>query len=261
MLTNQAASGVAGRLVELIRWIAVRGIAAAVAGILVLGVGGRLVMLASRLLHPDALRKLTENGNRIGEFTVDGTVGLVIFGGLLGGVAAGGIWVLVKQWMPASPWVVGLGATAVGGFNLVQAENPDFVVLGDPRLDLVMLLGLIFAFGVVLALVDRRLEGRLPEVRTVASAVGYTLLVGFGAPIAVVGLGSFTSAFCFCARPPIWTGVFIWLTGLVTVVWWVMRLRGADEPPPGLRMAGSIFLALAAIAGTIYLTVDIFEIL
>ncbi|MEA1902973.1 MAG: hypothetical protein U9N56_05540 [Actinomycetota bacterium] len=83
-----------------VRWVAVRGLASAVAGLLVLGVGGRLVMLASRLLHPDAAGRITENGARIGEFTVEGTIELILFGGLLSGVFAGVIWVLVKEWIP-----------------------------------------------------------------------------------------------------------------------------------------------------------------
>ena len=82
------------RLARLIRWVAVRGITSALAGVLVLGVGGRLVMLASRLLHPDAVGRITESENRIGEFTRDGTTGLVLLGGLFGGLIAGVIWVL-----------------------------------------------------------------------------------------------------------------------------------------------------------------------
>jgi hypothetical protein len=52
-------------LIGRIRWIAVGGLAGVVSGVLVLGLGGRLVMLASRLLHPDTAGRLTENGNRI----------------------------------------------------------------------------------------------------------------------------------------------------------------------------------------------------
>ncbi len=39
-----------------------------------------MVMLASRLIHPDAVGRITENGNRIGEFTLEGTIGLILFG-------------------------------------------------------------------------------------------------------------------------------------------------------------------------------------
>ena len=39
------------------------------------------------------------------------------------------------------------GAVAIGGGPLVEADNTDFAILGYPRADLVLLLGLIFVFG------------------------------------------------------------------------------------------------------------------
>lgn len=130
------------RLAWRIRWVAVRGIASAFAGVLVLGVGGRLVMLASRFLHPDAIGRTTDNGNRIGEFTVEGTVARILFGGLLSGLVAGVIWALVKEWIPPNPALVGFGVIAIGGFQLIEADNPDFVILEGPGPDLALLVGL-----------------------------------------------------------------------------------------------------------------------
>ncbi len=62
---------------------------------------------------------------------------------------------------------------------MVEADNTDFAILGDPRADLVLLLGLIFVFGVVLFWLDRR----LPEVGGTTSIVVYSLLVAVGVPL------------------------------------------------------------------------------
>jgi hypothetical protein len=242
--------------------VAVRGLASVIAGLVVLGVGGRLVMLASRLIHPDAVGRFTENGNRIGEFTVDGTIELIVFGGLGSGVAAGVVWVLVKEWIPRYPVPVGLGSVAIGGFLLVEADNTDFAILGDPRVDLVLLLGLIFVFGVVLFWLDRWLDRRLPEVGGTTSIVVYSLLVAVGVPFLVPVFGSFfSSEFCFCENPPIWTGIFLASTSIATIWWWKLSLRGWNTPPATLRTIGTTSIALTVTAGSIYLAREVLAIL
>jgi hypothetical protein len=244
------------------RWIAVRGLAAVITGTVVLGVGGRLVMLASRLLHPEAVGRATENGNRIGEFTVGGTIGLIVFGGLLSGVFAGVVWAVVREWIPMRSAVVGLGTTAIGGFVLISAENRDFVILGDPRLDLVLLLGLIFGFGAALVPIDNWLEARLPPGSNTAALVTYSLVVALGVPFLIPVFGNFFSEdFCFCNDPPFWTGVFLAMTTLVTLYWWIQHLRGADMPSKQTRTIGSTLVALTVIAGGLYLFGEIVAII
>src|SRR3954447_22001368 len=85
-----AASGIAGVLREIARG----GIAGAIAGSAVGGLGGRLVMRAVAMLHPDSVGAFTENGNRIGDITLGGTVFLLVFG-LIFGVLGGVLWVVV----------------------------------------------------------------------------------------------------------------------------------------------------------------------
>lgn len=218
-------------------------------------------MFASRLLHPDAAGRITENGNRIGQFTVGGTVALIIFGGLLSGLAAAVVWIVVKQWIPNQPLVVGLGAVAIGGFNVVEAGNPDFIIVGDPAVDIALLLGLVFLFGVSLTYIDRWLEGRLPAAESVTAIVIYTLLLGLGAIFVIPGLGMFTPFFCPCESAPIWTGIFIWITALITGTWWVLDIRGENVPPRVLGIIGSTSVALAAIAGGMHLMGQVIRIL
>lgn len=262
MTVTGQAEGLGVRLVGLVRSVALGGLAGAIAGVVVLGVGGRFVMFVSRLLHPEALGRITENGNRIGEFTVDGTIELIVFGGLLSGLLAGVVWVLVREWIPKKAALVGLGAVAIGGSFLIQGNNRDFFILQDPRLDLVLLLGLLFLFGVVLYWVDGLLDEKMPDQPQTFGIVVYSLMVAIAAPLIIPTFASmFSKDFCFCSNPPIWTGVFLTATSLSTIVWWVQHLRGVDTPSRTLNMIGTTSLALTAIAGAVDLTTEITRIL
>ena len=262
MTVTGQAEGLGVRLVGLVRSVALGGLAGAIAGVVVLGVGGRFVMFASRLLHPEALGRITENGNRIGEFTVEGTIELIVFGGLLSGLLAGVVWVLVREWIPKKAALVGLGAVAIGGSFLIQGNNRDFFILQDPRLDLVLLLGLLFLFGVVLYWVDGLLDEKMADHPQTFGIVAYSLMIAIAAPLIVPTFGSlFTQEFCFCSKPPIWTGVFLTATSVATVTWWVQHLRGADTPSRALNTIGTTSLALTALAGAVDLTTEITHIL
>ena len=127
------ARGARRALTETFRDVSVGGIASLVSGIVVLGLGGRLVMFLSRVLHLEAIGRFTENGNEVGVFTVDGTLGLLIFGGITGGLAAAPVWVAMKPWIPKRWAIVGIGAVSIGGFQLVASDNPDFDILQGPR--------------------------------------------------------------------------------------------------------------------------------
>ena len=87
-------------LADIFRGILGVALAAAIAGTLVLGLGGRLVMRLAAALNPGATGRSTENGNVIGDITINGTVALVLFGGLLAGLAASVVWVAVAPWIP-----------------------------------------------------------------------------------------------------------------------------------------------------------------
>jgi len=265
-LTPDRVTGLRGPLVRRVRWLAVRGLAAVATGIVVLGIGGRLVMLGSRLLHAGAIGRVTENGDKIGEFTVEGTFVLIVTGGVLGGAVAAVVWVIVWQWIPRHPVVVGLGAVALGGFNLIDADNRDFVILRDafPGLapDLALLVGLVFVFGASLVWVDRWLDARLPEGTGTVSIIVYSLIVVVGVPFLIPTIASFVSTeFCFCDNPPVATGFFIVITAIATAWWWVLNLRGSRTPPRTLTMVGTASVALAVIAGTIHLIGEIASIL
>lgn len=255
-------AGARRAVTEILRDVSVGGIASLVSGIVILGFGGRLVMFFSRILHPEAIGRLTENGNEIGVFTVDGTLGLLIFGGIAGGLAAAPVWVGMKPWIPQRWAVVGVGTVAIGGFQLVASDNPDFVILEGPAVDLVMLLALVFVFGVVVYLLDRFLDDRLPRGDRAGSVVFYALVTVIGILFAPLGLVlQFTPGFADRAYAPIWTAVFVCATALVTLWWWVDRARGKTEPTPLQHRLGSGFAAGAVLVGLLHLTFEIIRIL
>ena len=133
------------------------GLTGAIVGLVAMGIGGRLVMRLAALLVPEATGAFTENGNRIGTITQDGTAFLIL-GGLIVGLLAGTIWVVISPWIPGR----GLGravltmpiAVAIGAAGLVDGSNPDFFILRhDPRV-VASLIGLVAFTGFLFAVVD-----------------------------------------------------------------------------------------------------------
>jgi hypothetical protein len=138
----------------------------------------------------------------------------------------------------------------------------DFVILVDPRADLVLLLGLLFVFGVVLYWFDRWLDRRLPSNGGTGSTVGYSVIAALGAPFLIPTSGNFfTREFCFCESPPIWTGVFLVMAAVATIVWWVLDFGGVTSPALALGWLGLISVAGAAVAGGLLLAGQLIAIL
>ena len=84
-----------------------------VAGLVIAGLGSRLVMRILALADSSAVGSFTESGNQVGDVTVGGTLGLVVFVGIPIGVLAGLIVFAVRRWLPSGqPWR-GLACSAV----------------------------------------------------------------------------------------------------------------------------------------------------
>ena len=106
-LSTVSAAGVNDRIrrvVEVVREVAIGGLAGMLGGILVVGFGGRIFMRIVAAIDPTSIGLLTSNGNRIGDVTLDGTAVFVVFVGLFFGAAAAVLWVIVSPWIrePAS---------------------------------------------------------------------------------------------------------------------------------------------------------------
>ena len=174
---------------EVLRDIARGGIAGIIVGIFVAGLGGRLVMRLATILHEDTVGRVTENGEVIGRDHVQRDDGADHFGGLGHGLMAGDIWVIVRP-------VAARAAAAAGPSSRARSRSRS----GHPpsssertrtssswpttRVVVAMLVGLVFAVGFSIALVDGWLDRRLPQaVRGVGVATTAYLVDHVARPV------------------------------------------------------------------------------
>lgn len=138
-----------------LREVGVAATAGGLAGVFVGGIGGRVAMRVSGAMSDPSMvgGALTSNGNVLGEITVAGTVVLVIFSGLIPGIAAGLVFAAVRPWLrPFGRWagvVFGLALLAALGPLLLDPLNIDFRKFGSPQLNVPMFASLFPLFGIV----------------------------------------------------------------------------------------------------------------
>ncbi len=236
---------------EILREITRGGVAGLIAGVLVAGVGGRIVMRLAALLVPEAAGRFTENGNRIGDITLGGTFALILFIGLFVGVVGGTVWVTVRPWLPESAGLRALIsipiAIALGTKGLVDGANPDFSVLGGSTVVVASLVTLVALFGPILVLAETWLDARLPHAGKDDRGVigGYTVVTLLGL---VIGLMAVVQAYLGPEdlRP---AGLALLVVGVATLASWRSRVVGRPLPswiPPVARLA----IVIAVIAGS-----------
>jgi hypothetical protein len=146
-------------------------------GILLAGAGGRLAMrLLAATAGDGAQGRITEAEEVVGEITVGGTIGFVVFTALFFGVATGGLFLLIRRWLPGGR----LGGLAFGGVLLVVAasrveplrrDNPDFDIVGPGWVSVVVFGALVVAHGMSVAAIAGRYSRTLPLVSRRRSAV------------------------------------------------------------------------------------------
>jgi hypothetical protein len=134
----------------------VSSLAGLIAGVLVGGLLGRVVMRISGFTAGPALVGVTtENGNRVGDITVAGTLALVVSVGLASGAIGGVLYALSEPWLrPLRPWhglAYGLALLAAAGFTTLDPANFDFTRFGVPALNVAMFAALFVIFGVLTA--------------------------------------------------------------------------------------------------------------
>jgi hypothetical protein len=240
---------------EVLRDIARGGLSGVVAGTLVGGLGGRLVMRVAALLHPDAVGAFTENGNRIGDITPGGTLFLVLFG-LISCAIAGAVWVIVSPWIPGQTRIRALLAAgvaiAIGTPLLIIGRNPDFVILEHDPAVVALLVALVGLVGLSIALLDSWLDRRLPHAVTgrkgpvavyaIVTLMGAVLVVPF---VLLIFLTSDEYDL------PLRAGYALVVVGLCTAVWWGLRIRGRVRAPRGLVIAARGALLVAVFLGVL----------
>jgi hypothetical protein len=237
---------------EILREIVRGGLAGLLVGVLLGGVGGRIVMRAAALLVPEAAGLPTENGNAIGAITLTGSLALIVFIGLFVGVIAGSLWVVIAPWMPAATAPRALLsipiAIALGTLALIEDRNRDFVLLQHDPLVIALLVVLVGLHGPALVGAERLLERRLPHPRPrdlgLVGAYGAVAILGtFLTIILVVPLYLFTDMTV--------AGLGVFVVGLATLASWRLRTRGDRTPGRWLTLVARSGLTGATIAGLV----------
>lgn len=252
------------RFAGVLREVARGGLAGLLAGMLVGGIGGRVVMMVVALLNRDSFGRFTENGEAIGEFTIGGTLALLLFGGLGAGMAAGVLWVIISPWVPWSGgrrWLVAMPiAIALGAFTLVESTNRDFLIVGPTWFVLVLLFGLVGLAGAATALFDEWLERRLPRVGPSAkpALVRYGVIAVLGIPGLLLTVGAFFDEEFATGPTPMGVGPVLLVIGLATVVLWTRRVvLGRAVPPRPLVLGARIGVFAAVVLGALHLAAEI----
>ena len=154
-------------LMSLGRHVGLAVLAGIVAGVVVGGVGGRIAMRVTGFVSGQAvLGVTTSNGNRVGDITVGGTIGVLLVGALLG-VLGGVLYAPVEPWFRRfRPWhgvAFGLFLLVAAGIAVLDPANSDFPRFGSAPLNVAMFGALFLLFGPLIAWVFDRLPRLVPE--------------------------------------------------------------------------------------------------
>jgi hypothetical protein len=253
---------------QVTREIAIGGLAGLIAGVMVFGIGGRLFMRIAAVIDPTAAGLTTSNGNRIGDITLGGTLGFVLAIGLIFGVVAGILWVIVGQWLPGRgalrALANGIAGAAITPFFVVRADERDFLLLAPTAAPIAMVVGLAAVGGIAVALADTWLRRRLPPVHSESerAAIAYRILTGIGLLFLPVVIGGYFTTDSETFQPPVEVGFALLVVGLATLGAWILRVRdGIERPPLALVAVGRGALLTAVVLGALKVGGEVSSIL
>ena len=139
-------------------------------GLLVVGLGGRLVMrLLGATSGDDAQGRITDAGETVGEITFGGTLGFIIFAGLLIPVLSSFAYLAGRRILPQRSWLAGLvfGLFLLATFGVddpLDPDNVDFEILTPLPLAVVIIALTALLFGTTFTALASRLDERLPAI-------------------------------------------------------------------------------------------------
>lgn len=241
-------------MAELIRHVAIIGIVGVALGLIVGGIGGRVLMRIAAVVAPDqATGLLTENGNAIGDITAGGTIELLVFVGILFGGVGAVAYVISERWLgwtgPLRPLAFGALLLAVASPIALDPDNADFLLVRNQELVVGMFMALFLLYGIPLSPLVGALEQRLPAVdpaRPLASVAVYLSIVSLGLLfvllLVVVAFGE--------KKPALY---LLLALGLATALLWVAEHSAllARPWPAVVRLTGYGSLTAAAATGAV----------
>ena len=213
----------------------------------------------------------TEAGFRVGEITFDGTLGLVLFIGIIVGIAGAVLYAVFRPWLR---WagryrgvVFGVVLFAIGSAtsDVLNPDNIDFVILGNGLLNVAMIVALFLGFGVVIDWVYGVLDRRFPP-----GGKNHPLARFFYAVLTLFGLiaGGALTTFLLFSRdacdcdPPIIASAFVVVAAVGTLLWWAIGIRSRiDRASTTAQILGFVGLAGATVFGLIRAISDAAEVI
>lgn len=216
--------------------------AGVIAGVVVLGLIGRLIMRILAATSRNSQGQLTEASETVGEITFGGTIGFIVFVGIGGGIVSALGYLVIRSWLPAKAGISGLifGILAVGTLGVSDALSPsnvDFEIL-TPRwlaVTLVVGTGMLFAttFTAIAARLDQvaKTPGRVRILLYPALVLSIVPPIGF-ATIAYIGIRTIAP---------------VRLDALARLAF--------------VRVAGQILVAAATVASAFFATTAVLDIL
>jgi hypothetical protein len=164
-----------------------------IAGVLVVGFGGRLVMrVLAATSGSSAQGRTTDAGERVGEITLGGSLSFFIFAGILIPLVSSLVFIPLRRILPRPAWIAGalFGLLLLATFGLsdpLSPDNVDFSILSPLWLavTLVCLTALLYGatFGVLVARMDatlvplNQLRSDAPRRRKIANVSLVWLLI------------------------------------------------------------------------------------
>lgn len=152
-----------GRLRIAARTVGAAMTAAILAGLFVLGLVGRLVMRLLAATSSDAQGLLTEADEIVGEITLGGTIGFIMFVGGFGALICGSVYLAIRTWLPSRAGMAGLviGTLLTGTIGVSDAlspDNGDFTILSPLWLAIFLVVATGFLFATTFTALAARLD-------------------------------------------------------------------------------------------------------
>lgn len=186
-----------------------------VCGWLVVGVLSRLAMLLLAVLNPVATGVTSDDGFVMGQFTLGGSLNLLLVAGTGLGVLGAGLYAALRGLAIGPRWFrllsLSVGAGVAAGSQIVHSDGVDFRLLEPLWLAVGLFVLLPTVYVALLCAVSERLLARARPVTQ---------------PVVVLGLAA-------------WVVVFLLLPLLAVLTAGFVVLRLADHTGPGHRLVSS----------------------
>jgi hypothetical protein len=176
--------------------LGIAALSGGISGFVVGGLGGRLFMFVLAQLNPEESGVKTDDGFEMGQFTVSGTLNLLVITTIIG-VIGGLVFLAVRGLRFGPPWFrvlsMPVGATIVVGSLLVHSDGVDFTLLEPLWVAVALTLSVPFFYTLMLAWLADRWLGDEPGVwQSLPAAVPWLARAAFTALIvlSLVGLVS-----------------------------------------------------------------------